>query len=167
MSQSVIFTSDMHSDHDGLVWKCPFHLLHMLPPPPRIDTYTDDESRKLKTPMSAADTQHLKHALQTLESQLATFNAKVQSHLISLEDPSHETIHSFNPTIEELTTILVQRKNAWETCTTVPKHMVALCNHTLGLAHAKPKLPSATPKTPKSTSGNGWRLQMTLRNKPF
>jgi hypothetical protein len=64
-----------------------FHLLHMLPPPPKIDTYTDDGSRKLKTPMSAADTEHLKHALQTLESQLATFNAKVQSHLVFFGGP--------------------------------------------------------------------------------
>jgi hypothetical protein len=82
----------MHTDHDGLSWECPFHMLHMLPPPEKIETLTNDGSRKLKTPMTAEDTINLKHALQSLEGQLVEFNTKVQSHLVSMTDPAPDTI---------------------------------------------------------------------------
>eukprot|EP00882_Tetradesmus_deserticola_P018728 GHRQ01020113.1.p1 GENE.GHRQ01020113.1~~GHRQ01020113.1.p1 ORF type:complete len:356 (+),score=-15.50 GHRQ01020113.1:752-1819(+) len=100
---TTISTLDMHTDHDGLQWKCPFAKLNMLPPPPTVDTYTDDGSKKVNTPISAEDAATLKSELRTqLEGQLASFNAKVQLHLISSKDPDSATIDNLG---EELTTL--------------------------------------------------------------
>jgi ribonuclease HI len=114
-----IDTADMHTDHDGLQWQCPYRALHMLPPPPVIDTCADTGDRRVQTPISAEDQVKLKQAMQDrLEGDLARFNAKVQQ-LLQQELPSDSRV--IDELGAELTSLLSKGKDiALEVCATVP-----------------------------------------------